>query len=326
MKVLQFLLYTLSLAVPVNAWLSSYSTRNRSSISTTTTTSIFEQRIYSKGAEIYPQCNKKLFTLADSFPNGAIPPQAQSILKAKAPSLHQQQIIGEDDAAQGSRRNFILGISSAVAAGAALQLNSVPNEYAMNSASPIKAMGISEAIQWIDDNCDRRFLHAIIASDYSFLYYGVDGAKDGKPSIHTEKFNADLLSLDTYGTKEAVDYFQSVESILAQELVKPSNGHLMSTSPKDAAKWGTAASIWPVNGAHYAWFQDGGLFYPRDNDVRSIVRDDFIVDGKDCGRESLEDALKTDGCEIMVTADNFLVVPASQEVELRDALKGSFLV
>jgi len=234
-------------------------------------------------------------------------------------------MIVEDNAAEGSRRNFILGISSAVASGVAFQSLSLKSEYDTNASSPIKPMGVPEAIQWIDDNCDRRFLHAIIASDYSFLYYGVDGTKDRKSSIRSEKFNADLLSLDTYGTKEAVDYFQSVESILEKEIVKPSNGHLMTTSPKDAAKWGTAASIWPINGAHYAWFQDGGLFYPRDN-AKNIVRGDLIVDGKDCGRESLEDALRTDGCEIMVTADNFLVVPASLDEALRDALKGSFLV
>jgi len=347
------LTFTLT-ATTVEAWLSSsagggvLAARRR-----TTSSSLHEQRFYSKGAEIYPPCNQKKFTLADSFPNGIIPPQAQSILAEKAPSL--QKIGAEDyahadaDSAQGqgqgqgsSRRNFLLGISSVAAAGTAFQSVALPNKdtFAVNSL-PITAMNIPQAIQWIDDNCDRRFLHAIVASDYSFLYYGVDGDGGGdvnananvnvngksttRTRIRSEKFNADLLDLDTYGTKEAVEYFQSVESILGKEVVKPSNGHLMTTSAKDASKWGTAASIWPIKGAHYAWFQDGGIFYPRDN-ASNIVREDFIIDGKDCGRESLEDALRTKGCEVMVTADNFLVVPASLDEELRDALRSSFLV
>lgn len=316
------LLLTCTLTATVEAWLPSSS----AGVLARTTTSLNEQKFYSKGAEIYPPCNQKQFTLADSFPNGIIPPQAQSILAEKAPFVQNIAVEDDVDAAQSqgsSRRNFILGISSAVAAGAAIQSISLPNKV---TYSPI-TMTIPEAVQWIDDNCDRRFLHAIVASDHSFLYYGVDRdvKGKGKSTIRSEKFNADLLDLDTYGTKEAVEYFQSVESILGKEVVKPSNGHLMTTSSKDASKWGTAASIWPMEGAHYAWFQDGGIFYPRDN-ASSIVREDFIIDGKDCGRESLEDALRTNGCEVMVTADNFLVVPASLDDKLREALKGAFLV
>jgi hypothetical protein len=138
---------------------------------------------------------------------------------------------------------------------------------------------------------------------------------------------SDLLFVETYGSQKAVDYFQSLESILAKELVKPSNGHLMTTSVKDAAEWGSVASMWPMDGAHFAWFQDLKRFYPRDVLVEDDNRrEELIVDGKDCGRDGLEDALRRDHCEILVNAKQFLVVPVELDEELRNALKSSFLV
>ena len=139
----------------------------------------------------------------------------------------------------------------------------------------------------------------------------------------------DLLSEGTYDSPQALELFQNLQTVLEKEAVNPSNGHMATASAKDAGAWGVAGSIWPVNGAHYAWLQDGGLFYPRPNGngaTNSIRRDDLIVDGKDCGRDSLEDALRSESCEVMVASKEYLVVPAGLDEKLREALKGSFLV
>jgi len=225
-----------------------------------------------------------------------------------------------------SRRNFILLASSAAAATASSQyfLNSDSSSSSTIPAAFTKALDIPQAIQWIDDNCDRRYLHAVIASDYKFLYRGVTNL--GPNEIRMERPKTDLLSEGTYGSTQALDLFQGVQRVLEKDAVNPTNGHLATSSAKDAGEWGVAGSIWPVNGSHYAWFQDGGLFYPRPNNSAIVARKDLIVDGKDCGKESLEDALRSDSCEVMVASEQFLVVPASMDDRLREALQGSFLV
>ncbi len=302
--------------------------KTRSQTKTRRGTSLKEQAVagsYTKGSEIFPPCNQKDFTLADSFPNGVIPPMAQSILEEKAPHLAQGMEI-TDQANDPSKRNLFLLASTAVAATASSQYLVKGSSTLPFSQKTARILDIPQAIQWIDDNCDRRFLHAVIASDYRFLYRGVSSL--GPNDIRMENFGkSDLLKEGTYESPQALKVFESIQDVLENEVVNPANGHLATSSAKDAGEWGVAASIWPLNGAHYAWFQDGGLFYPRPNTDASVIkRDDIIVDGKDCGKESLEDALRSDWCEVMLSSNDVLVVPASLDGELREALKGSFLV
>lgn len=237
-----------------------------------------------------------------------------------------------DVKATTSRRNFFL--SSAAALAAASAAGNLPG---MSTKTATQLSTVPDVIQWIDEFCDRRFLHAVVASDYRFLYRGVNVHSS---TILTEE--PDLLSLETYGSPEALQFFQDLDVMLSGEPVRPSNGHLATTSIRDAEFWGaTAASIWPMmvmaadpvtatststdDAAHYAWFQDGGLFYPR-TASRSLDRNSVIVDGRDCGKDSLEDALLGDSCEILVATNAFLAVPVSMEKELREGLKKSFLV
>ena len=144
--------------------------------------------------------------------------------------------------------------------------------------------------------------------------------------IRIETPEPDLLLEETYGSQQALEFFANVQNVLENEVVNPANGHLATTSSKDAGEWGVAASIWPINAAHYSWFQDGQLFYPRPNGATSISREELIIDGKDCGRESLEDALRSESCEVMIASKNFLVVPATLDEELKQEMKRSFLV
>lgn len=283
-----------------------------------------EQRVsYSKGAEIFPPCNQKEFTLADSFPEGLIPEAAKFILEQKEPSILQQIESAALDTNDSSRRDFVKAATAVVVIPAVATLAS-QSEFMNGISKQGNTMTLSQAIDWIENNCDKRFIHAVVASDYHFLYYGLD--QNAKETIRVESLQeSDLLDLETYGSNGAVEYFQNLESLLANDVVKPSNGHLMTTSSKDAANWGNAYSMWPMGDVHYAWFQSKGLFYPRSSGT-DLTRDDIIVDGRDCGKDSLDDALTANGCEVLVSGQRYMAVPASMDNELRQALKDAFLI
>ena len=86
------------------------------------------------------------------------------------------------------------------------------------------------------------------------------------------------------------------------------------------------ASIWPLMDTsfdkkiHYVWPQNGGLLLDEANDSN-----DIIVDGIDCGKMSLEDALLGD-MQVLVQAPSYLNVPKSMEQSLREGLQKSFLI
>lgn len=284
-----------------------------------TVTELYDGLQYTKGAEIFPPCNQKDFSLADSFPGGSIPPLVADVLKeqgfdADALKNVQDARVKYDSL---SRRNFLVGASGIILGGT---VSSFINKHTISQDA--QGMTVEDAVRWIDENGDRRLLHAVVASNYKFLYRGISDEAISR-QIHFESSERDLLVKDTYGSQQSVDWFQNLEHIMEKELVKSSNGDLCTTSIADASKWGIAVSIWPMKGAHYAWFEDKGPFYPRS---KTISRNDLIVDGKDCGKDSFEDALKAYGCEIMIATDGYLAVPSSMDEDFRESLKRSYLV
>jgi len=325
MKIISTYLINLSICY-VNAWTLNIQNSNPTLITSTRLHGIE----YSKGAEIFPPCNQKDFTLADSFPGGVVPPDVADILKKRGFDIENMNYTEDSQVKYGlgSRRNFLVGASGVLVGGTVTTLShshkqfseelSLPNFFTKTSDT----MDISNAVNWIDQNCDRRFYHAVVSSEYNFLYRGIP-VKSRQNSIHYEPSERDLLKLETYGSQEALDYFQALELVMEKDFVKPSIGDLATSSVTEANKWGAAASIWPAKGAHYSWFEEKGLFYPRS---KSINRDELIVDGKDCGRDSLEDALRANNCEIMIASEGYLAVPASFDKELRSALKSSFIL
>lgn len=247
---------------------------------------------------------------------------------------------------------------------------------------------IEECIDWIDHYCDQTFLHAVIASDYHFLYRGISTTTTPTTTINptsiipvkstiattTTKTSLrplqptiqndipDLLLIETYGM-DGAQFFQRIEDILHNETIRPSIGHLGTTIPTEAAIWGNySASIWPSNVLlcyhndsittsirihnSYAWFDTGGLFYPRPNinnrsrndDIRRSIRivttdvgsecDDHNDDPNDDDMiDNLIDALQyKDGCEIMFTTNTYLAIPSIYDVAIRDQLRRSFLI
>ena len=201
-----------------------------------------------------------------------------------------------------------------------------------SSIEPLR--NVDDALRIIDDQCDRTYLHAVISSDYRFLYRGVDGVSSSRPSIRQDP--PDLLDPVTYGASEpdAAAYFTDLNRFMSKrgDPITPGNGHLATTSVDDAAAWGQAVSVWPLStDAHFAWYADGGTFWPNhgvssSSSANKKLVGDIIVDGVDCGKMNLADALEGEGFEVMFRAERFLTIPMSMEKDLRDGLKRSFFI
>lgn len=188
-----------------------------------------------------------------------------------------------------------------------------------------------EIAQYINKYANQHFLRSVIESDFNFLYRGLSPDADrqlvDKNSsglvITDEPF--DLLDVETYGSTAAASYFQSLEvQMNANRLsIRPSNSHIGSTCPLEAAKWGTAVSIWPLGevNVQFAWMEKGGLFWPipKSSKSRAIAYSDGTNKTDD---QRLSDALRGDAWEIMFRADNgFLAVPAAVDDELKEILR-----
>jgi hypothetical protein len=189
--------------------------------------------------------------------------------------------------------------------------------------------------RFINDFCNTKYLSSVRRSRYNFLYRGL--LLDESQAVTTSNQLAaiiikeepfDLLDSDTYNSIESVEYFQSLEDeMTAMRMpLKPSNSHIGTTNPKDAARWGKAASIWPLGekGVDFAWLKDGGLFWPIRGGTlsikeRNVITSSVTVTG-DGECDGLSEALRGD-TEIMFRADNgFVAVPAELDKELREYL------
>lgn len=220
-----------------------------------------------------------------------------------------------------SRRKFIIITTTAILSPLLVPLTSDQNAY----ASEDHYMNTTKEIaQYIKKNTNQNFLRSVMESDYNFLYRGL--SPNANKQLVTENKRAlvitdepfDLLDVETYGSDEAATYFQSLEvQMNANRLsIMPSNSHIGSTCPIEAAKWGTAVSIWPLGeqGVQFAWLEKGGLFWPvTSSRSRAISHSDG---------SGLSEALRGDAWEIMFRADNgFLAVPAALDDELKQILR-----
>ena len=104
-----------------------------------------------------------------------------------------------------------------------------------------------------------RFRQAVRDSGNHFLYRG-----EGVTTISVLHPEPDLLVEGTYGKKsDALVYFQQLETTLIQRPARPSQGHIGTPKPQDAAAWGNVVSIWPL-GTHidFVWPRSASTFYP----------------------------------------------------------------
>jgi hypothetical protein len=172
---------------------------------------------------------------------------------------------------------------------------------------PVRLLSsVDEALASIESECDRRFLHGVVASGYNLMYRAISTRDSRYPMlIQSEASDSVLSSHD----------FASLERDMANQTIKPSNALLAVTSP-GLVDTGVAASVWPLgDNVHFAWTEDGALSAGK-----------IIVDGVDCGRMSLEDALEGQDREIMFRADRFLAVPIALEAELLAGLRNAFII
>ena len=184
---------------------------------------------------------------------------------------------------------------------------------------------------YISKEVDQQFLSSVIKSNYNFLYRGLS-SEQSKATKVDRRFAAaiilkdepfDLLDASTYESNEAAAYFQSLEEELTT--LKPSNSHIGTTCPKEAAKWGHAASIWPLGekGVEFAWLADGGTFWPISDGTsktkkRTIITSSSAKQNHIKGKELSDALLQDDAWDIMFRADNgFLAVPIELDEELR---------
>jgi hypothetical protein len=202
--------------------------------------------------------------------------------------------------------------------------NNVEGESTTNGVVPVSSL--EDAMQLIELSCDKRFLHAVVASDYKLLYQ--EGTQMGiRQQLQPSSSSSSLLQ------QEESTMFQNLQE---NPIFIKDHGPLLLESchlalsykalqqrrsaRRDAEK--NMVSIWPLMGGgaadvHYAWPQEGGAF-------RSDSK--IIVDGIDCGRMSLEDALEGDTQVLVQSSRGFLVIPHSMERELIAKLQGAFLI
>lgn len=184
-------------------------------------------------------------------------------------------------------------------------------------ATPLSSL--DEAIELIESSCDKRFLHAVVASDYQFLY---QQGSPRRPRLEIQREEEDFSASPPSSLLADPVFSYLEEHTLRDRPLQPSNSRLVVSNKATVHRlWGSTnvVSVWPlgsVDGVHYAWPQGGGLFRTDST---------IIVDGIDCGRESLEDSLEGDA-QVLVKAERFLVIPQSMEQDLRAKLQGAFLI
>lgn len=211
------------------------------------------------------------------------------------------------------RRSLLVAGAISLTAGYAAKQKTVPTASTVVplESSTVKtilspamttASSVDQALSMIESIGDKRFLHAIVASDYRFLY------QDEQP-------------LDLSDT--------TIESIFSKKVPSHENGSrsvMMAASGSLAST--KAVSVWPLetpvctsascNSIHYAWPEEEGSI-PKSNNRK------LIVDGIDCGKMALEDALEGD-IQVLVQAPSMLLVPKSMESQLRKGLRDAFLI
>ena len=215
-----------------------------------------------------------------------------------------------------------------------------------------------ELAQFVVTHTPRTVLEAVRDSGGKFLYRG----EEPRDSCYQEQAVVestisytplfirvcnpppDLLLAETYDyDPAALEYFQKLEKSLTQRfgiIAKPSIGHIATSDPQEAGKWGNVVSIWPLqlqsNGNKknnndlqkppqqifsYVFPTDRSVFYA--NDANNTARNDTT---ESVTNARLRDALQArEGREVLFavftsgrqSSATFLAIPA----ELDNALK-----
>ena len=164
---------------------------------------------------------------------------------------------------------------------------------------------VEEALSIIESRGDKRFLHAVVASDYKFLY---EQSKTVPSEIDAEQIFSKKVPSSSNRQK-------------AVELA--STGNLVAK--KSPSLWPLESSMTSGSDIHFAWPEQGGILQSNKPKDDSRPTQKMIVDGIDCGKMSLEDALEGN-MQVLVQAPTYLSVPSHMESSLRKGLQGAFLI
>ncbi|KAL3939151.1 MAG: hypothetical protein SGBAC_006077 [Bacillariaceae sp.] len=204
-------------------------------------------------------------------------------------------------------------------------LKGVGTQQAVGSAVVSRQLVVDQALEIIENQCDRRFLHAVVASDYQLLYQMAP--LDNRVSVLRTDQDASVLQSSML---TSVDLKVIDAKLKDRPMNVDASCQLAFANPKDVPnrKPGMTindddhiVSIWPLGEeVHFTWMEQEGT------SLASIgVDDKIIVDGIDCGRMSLEDALE-EGKQVLLRSETYLAVPRSLEKELIAKLQSAFLI
>ncbi|CAJ1954668.1 unnamed protein product [Cylindrotheca closterium] len=247
-------------------------------------------------------------------------------------NLHASDPTSADAAAatvqDEQRRNLMISSALAmVGASSALVLNkdfvlegAVTKQAAVGSAAVSRQLMVDQALEIIENQCDRRFLHAVVASDYRLLYQQMAAPLDNQLQVSVLRTDQDVSvlksSILSSGDLDVID-----AKLKDRPMKVDASCQLAFANPKDVATdEDHIVSIWPLGEqVHFTWMEDK-------TSLASIgVDDKIIVDGIDCGRMSLEDALE-EGKQVLLRSETYLAVPRSLEKELIAKLQNAFLI
>ncbi len=148
----------------------------------------------------------------------------------------------------------------------------------------------------------------------------------------------DLLLPETYGNDPfALEYFQCLENRLVREYTrpsfveaKPSTGHIATSNPEEAGKWGHVVSVWPLGTRwSYVWPRDKETFFD-DFQSAGCQTDTLVVDTdlNEALQQPREILFATSGLThaamgktVSVSPSSFLAIPKVRDESIRETLE-----
>ena len=175
-----------------------------------------------------------------------------------------------------------------------------------SSDGAVREISLGEAVKSIITDGNPDWVRAVVQA--GFIYRGV---AEATPTLRRDPY--DLYSPATYNSARAATYFRSLDAALDKSKApgpRARKAHLAVANAEAAARWGTAASIWPLGATAYAW--GPAVFWPANANAQNVAKS-LRVD------EGLADCILSKS-EVLYACDASIAVPQSLEASLRAGL------
>ena len=170
----------------------------------------------------------------------------------------------------------------------------------------VREISLGEAVKSIITDGNPDWVRAVVQA--GFIYRGV---AEASPTLRRDPY--DLYSPATYNSARAATYFRSLDAALDKVKApgpRARKAHLAVANAEAAARWGAAASIWPLGATAYAWGPT--VFWPANANAQNVAKS-LRVD------EGLADCILSKS-EVLYACDASIAVPQSLEASLRAGL------